>query len=622
MPTLKEQIAALINDNTSGDISPKDVRDSFDLHIDDVERKLHHTVHHTYVDQAAMIADSANQLVGEVILIHGNPLEDGEYVAKVTHPSDINGYDKIGGLAAKHIHVGQDVSVHIDHTSMTLQEYINGHHIRFDTIRLLPDHGLSAGDLRKLETGMSYSFPAVPSESSPGAGDLIGFSKMEIAGITITGHRYSNALLIRTGPQTWTAYAEEWTGTDRQPTVEWNLDLDPLWPDSTGIGGSGATAFTGAIGDLVSEIGDASLFGAHTLVEKIRDNEVKLNVVSTRVATMEGFAGHLHNDIAPDFYLHVNNQGPHYLIINDRPTDTDHIGKDLFDGHEHKISLKWDTATPYTPAAPFNPTHFEEPASSGHYLDWSATGATPSVWIMNGTLFKHLIDPLTKAVFAYPAVHDLTEGQQVLTVKWNGTDSQLEVLKIEEATVHHDSSPDHMPLQKGGTVTAKALPFEPLTPAEITAVENNSSFLDAADKLLKWKNFQGDIGVIDVSYIPAWVDMVTKIEVGGAVTGIEQYKTVLITFSQDVEEIGRDVRTLFGLVLDGHSHNKATGAGEWYTANVFKVVFDVTVTATDTPVLHYDPNEVGDISTQIVKKDTSLAKVYQKRFSKPVTYLP
>ena len=490
MATLKEQIALLINDNTTKDISPKDVRDSFGLHIDDVEGKMHHTVHHTYVDRAAMIADNANQTVGELILIHGNPLEDGEYVVKVTHPSDISGYDQIGGLVTKHVHVGQDVMVHVDHKSLTLQHYIDEHHIRFDSIRLLPDKALTAGDLRKLETTMSYAIPAIPSESSPGAGDLVGFSKLGIAGISVTGHRYSNALMIRTGPQTWSIYAEEWTGTDRQPTVEWNLDLDPQWSDHTGIGASGATSFTGAIADLVSEIGDASLFGAHTLVEKIRENEVKLNVVSTRVATMEGFAGHLHNDIVADFYLHVNNQGPHYLIINDRPTDTDHIGKDLFDGHEHKISLRWDTASPYSEASPFDPSHFEDPAGSGHHIDWTAPGAVPSVWLMHGTSFRHLIDPLTKAVFAYPAIYDLTEGQQVLTVKWNNVDTQLEVLKIEEATIHTDSSPDHMPLQMGGGVLAKSLPFKPITSAEVTAVKNNAFYMTAAFVLM-WKDNAG-----------------------------------------------------------------------------------------------------------------------------------
>lgn len=446
--------------------------------------------HHTYPNRAAMIADGARQLAGEVILIHGNPLEDGEYVPKIDQPTVIANYDRMGGLLQKHLHMGGDITIHYDGRSENLQTYITQHRARFDTLALLPNHPLTAGSLRALETGVSYSFPAIPRESSPNAGDLVGFSQMGIAGIYYVGHQFANAVLIRTGPQTWTIYAEMWTGTSRQPTVEWNLDLDPLWEDHTGIGGQGATSFTGAIADLVAEIGDSSLFGSHTLVEKIRFNEVKLNLVSTRVAAMEGFTANGHLDVVQDFHLHINNQGEHYLIINDSPTDPAHIGKDLFDGHEHKVALKWDARPPYSASHPFDPTHIEEPAGTGAIVDWTAAGNAPSVWIMHGSDFKHLIDPLTHAVFAFPAIASLADHGQILTVRWNMTDSQLEVLKIEEPSVHVVSTPDHMPLQIGGSVAAKYLTFQALDADAVAAIPEETFYLNAA-KRLEFKELGG-----------------------------------------------------------------------------------------------------------------------------------
>ncbi len=446
MATLKQQIAVLINDNTTSDITPKDVRDSFNLTVDAVD-----------INKAAITAHET------------------------------------------HTHMGSQVNVmspqsgHLEN----LQQYLADEEIALQTITLLLDQQMTLGHLRALRIGHLYGFPSTPSESSPGAGDLIGFSKTEIVAIHHTGHRYTNAVILRTGVDTWTIWAEEWTGTNKQPTLEWNMDVDPAYPDNMAVGGSGATSFTSAVRDLIAEIGDSSLFGAHTIVEKIQVNENKLNVISTRIATMEGFAG-AHLDIVEDFNLYINNNGQHYMILNDRPMSAGHLGKDLYDGHEHKVRLLWDNELPWSEAAPFDPAHFEDPTGSGTYHNWNSPANAPSVWLQQGVKFQHLVDPVTKAVFAYPAIWSMADKGQVLTVLWDSINSVLEVRSVEERTVHVVTSPDHMPLQKGGGVTAKSIPFIATAPADIAAINNNSLFIDNSG-VLKWKDHAGAIMTVSMT---------------------------------------------------------------------------------------------------------------------------
>lgn len=282
--------------------------------------------------------------------------------------------------------------------------------------------------------------------------------------------------------QTWAVVGQEYTGSSKQQTLLWNLDLDPAWPDHTGIGSMGATSFSSVVNDIIAEIGDATVFGAMTMVDKILRNEQGRHDLSTRIATLEGGAAHQHVDIIQDFHLWANNQGPHYLILQDRPGDANHIGSDLFDGAEHKIAIRWDEATPFSTGTPFNPDHFEDPTGSGTYIDWS-TGQKPAVWFMHGSDFKQLIDPLTTSVIPYATIRKFIEDGSILTVKWNTVDVQLELFKVQSPTVHVVTSPDHQPLQVGGQVDAKSVPFVSLNATQQAAVKNNSIWLDETQKL-------------------------------------------------------------------------------------------------------------------------------------------
>lgn len=402
-----------------------------------------------------------------------------------------------GGGSADHRHHGADVDVTLPFApgSETVQERMDDPY----TPKQLPDVPLTCGALRSMEIGRTYNFPTVEEETSPGSGTTMPVAKTSIIGLVQTRHRYVNACILRTGQHTWSAIAEEFTGTTVQPTIVWSLDLDPLWPDHTGVGSMGATSFTSVTTTILEEIGDATLLGAETLVSKVQAQEKAEIALSTRIATLEGGAAHQHVDVVQDFHLWINNQGVGYLIVNDRPTDVDHIGKDLFDGQEHKVVLRWDEALPYSAGLPFDPAHFEEPPGSGTYVDWTAPNArAPAIWVNKENAFKRLVDPVTKSVFAWAAVHSLVDAGSVLTVKWNAAEDSLEVFKIEAPTVHVVTTPDHAPLQVGGGVDAKSLPLVSLNATQITAVKNNSFFLDDSQKL-KWKDNSGDSHEISMS---------------------------------------------------------------------------------------------------------------------------
>lgn len=454
--------------------------------------------HHIFATQAAMLAGGASILAGENVLVHGdpNPTMNGEYVALQNAPTLITHYDHLGEHVAIHRHTGDDVDVTLPFQAgtETVQQ-------RFDdayTPKGLPSHSLSLGDLRSLEIGKTYLFPTTDVETSPGSGVNMPASDTHIAGIFHKGHMLVNGLIIRTGYQTWIAQAEEYTGTEKQPTQEWYMDADPLWPDHTGVGAQGATSFTNETNDLVSELGDIPMFGAHTVVDKIISNEVALGVVSTRIATLEGGAAHQHTDVVEDFTLWINNQGPGYLIINDRPGDVDHIGKALWDGAEHKVRLAWDTASPYTAQTPFDPDHFEDPASSGTYHSWVKNNPLPSSWLDKENAFKRMVDPVGGNTFAWAAISRLVDTGSILTVKWNTTGDRLDVLKVEQPTIHVVTSPDHQPLQVGGQIDAKSLPFVSLNSVQQTAVKFNSLFIDET-QTLKWKDNSGTIHTVTLT---------------------------------------------------------------------------------------------------------------------------
>ena len=284
----------------------------------------------------------------------------------------------------------------------------------------------TAGSLRSMQIGKTYLIHTVDHETFPLSGVNMQIADMASLGIRHRGFKIVNAVLIRTGTQTWEVTGEEYTGTATQPTVHWYLDLDPAWSDHTGIGSQQATSFTNEIFVVIEEIGDPTVFGAQSMVQKITDLEKQHDTLSIRLAKLEttGGAAHSHVDVVADFIIDVHDQGTHYLIIADTPSNPDHIGTDLWDGNEHKIGLKWK--------AGFDPTNFDD---HGATINWDNT--PPSVWVIKGgNEFKHFVDPVGGAELSYASIKHFIVGGSVLTVKYNTATSFLELHKVEHGSAH------------------------------------------------------------------------------------------------------------------------------------------------------------------------------------------
>jgi len=446
-------------------------------------------VHHIFATQAAMFAGGGTISLGENVLVHGDSTasKNGEYVALIDAPSTLPDFLHLGAHVTPHRHTGLDTDVTEPNAlgSETLQSYVESPY----TSLALPDIPITAGSLRQMQIGRTYELPVEDIAIAPGSSILIPVGKPEILGIQHTGINFINMVIIRTGVQTWIVYGQEYTGTSSQPTREWYLDLGQSWSDHTGIGGNQATSFRSITESLIQEIGDSTKLGAMTLVDKIQDNEAKRQLLSTRVATLEGGTAHQHVDVVQDFHMWVNNQGPHFMILNDRPADSDHIGKDLYDGTVHKVVLRWDESAPYTPAAPFDPAHVEDPSGSGNYINW-VTGTKPVPYVVNGTVYKFMVDPTTAAVIPYGTIVHFIDVGSVLTVQWDATKLQMSLLKVEQPTVHVVTTPDHQPLQVGGTVDAKSVPFVSLNATQQAAVKNNSLWMNETQQLM-WKDNTG-----------------------------------------------------------------------------------------------------------------------------------
>ncbi|MBW1804000.1 MAG: hypothetical protein JRJ85_25115, partial [Deltaproteobacteria bacterium] len=219
-------------------------------------------VHHIFATQAAMFAGSALVSLGENILVHGDSTAslNGEYVALIDAPTTLPDFIHLGAHVTPHRHTGADTDVTEPNLlgTETLQEYIDSPYSSL----FLPDIPLTAGSLRQMQIGRTYELPTTQIEMSPGSPIMIPVGKPELLGIDPHGIHLINMVLIRTSVQTWIVYAEKFTGTSHQPTVEWYLDLGQSWADHTGIGGQAATSFTSITNDIIPEIGDSTAFGA------------------------------------------------------------------------------------------------------------------------------------------------------------------------------------------------------------------------------------------------------------------------------------------------------------------------------------------------------------------------
>jgi len=291
---------------------------------------------------------------------------------------------------------------------------------------ILPSAQMTVGDLRDLDIGKTYLMPTVNKETVPGSGTTVEVANLDYVNVRHRGQEIVNAVMIREGAETWKIIGSEWTGTDSAPIAQWFAEIDPAWPDSTAVGTIAAVSFSSQVWELWHAIGDASVFGADTIVTKMQALELALDAASRRIATLETAGGgtHGHTDVAADMVLFVNSQGPHFVMVLDDPSMPDHIGIDLVDGGDHKIALKW--------GAGFDPTHFDD--GTGTFIDWDATPGT--VWFQSGAIIKRIVDPATGALISYAAVKAFIDGGSVLTVKWNAVALQLEILAIEHGSVH------------------------------------------------------------------------------------------------------------------------------------------------------------------------------------------
>ena len=426
------------------------------------------TPHHLFATQAAMLAGSSAVKSGELVLVHGDSAKDknGEYVALKDAPTVIADFDHIGEHVRAHRYDADDIDVGetFSKRRVHLQAFFDE---QYQPVQM-PQSAITCGYLRTMMIGRTYKFPHHPEKIQPGLDQDILISETNIAGVYHPDHRYVNAIIVRTGSQTWAMHAQEFSASEHQPTFSWDLDLDPDWPDHTGIGDLGSRSFTSTEEELARDIGDIDRFGSDTVVDRITAEEEKHNSLSKRLAILEGSA-HGHVDVVQDFKMAINNQGPGYLIAHDQPTNPDHLGKDLFDEKEHKVLFEY--------IKNFDPAHFEDPDGSGHFHDWTA-GRPPSVWIERGGGFKQFVDPVSGNVIGWTTMQSFIAEGSVVTLKWDKDNTRLLVMKVEQGTEHKITTPDHAPLQRGGEVKAKFLPLEPVLPAHLGDIANNSLWLD------------------------------------------------------------------------------------------------------------------------------------------------
>jgi len=346
---------------------------------------------------------------------------------------------------------------------------------------LLEDKAFTAGDLRALKLGVTYKIPVEPSEGTPGSGTLDLFaSKTDNFGIKHAGHPHINAVLVRFATTIWTIIVQEWTGTVHQPTIMFLLDLDPTWADHTGIGSGDATSFSSEVLELEYSIGDRNAFGAQSIVQKIQDLETLADTTSRHVADIQGEAA-AHVDIIQEFKVHAENNGAHFCVVRDDPSNADHFGKDLWDGHEHKVLFEWQPG--------FDPCDFD--ADGNPHNSWCDVGTPrPSLWFQQGVKFRKLVDPTTGTAMAYGTVLAFIMMGSIVTVQWDATAEVMNVIKVEHGTAHQHTDNTAMLKDNGST------PYKEV--AEDDAA-NGALFVDVADHLLKFKDHAGVVKTITMA---------------------------------------------------------------------------------------------------------------------------
>jgi len=472
MPLTKAEMLALMPDNTAGEIKARTMRDIVtDLTADDELTTDREKLNHITVSKNVNLNT-----------IHDNGSMFSLEVGAGPVPTHVNSYAPVY-LETPQV-IGDDQAANEDRPDLIT---IGNVYKLFDAMNqvqpaeALPNEDFTAGALRDLKMGKTYKIAVEPTEGTPGSGVLNIFaSATHNFGIRHAGHPHINGVLMRFASHIWTIIVQEWTGTTHQPTIMYLLDLDPDYPDHTGIGSSDATGFMSEILELEFAIGDRNAFGAQSIVQKIQDLETLIDTSSRHIADIQGTAA-THVDIVQDFKVYAENSGAHFCIVQDVPSNPDHIGKDLWDGHEHKVLFEW--------VAGFDPCGFAadgNPANS-----WCDIGTPrPSLWFQQGIKFRKLVDPTTGAAMAYGTVLAFIQFGSIVTVKWDATAEVMHVIKVEHGTAHIHTDDTAMIKDNGST---------PYKEVAGSSAADGAVFVDSADHLLKFKDHTGTIKTISLT---------------------------------------------------------------------------------------------------------------------------
>jgi len=472
MAITKAQMLALLPDNDAGEIRAKSMRDI----VTDLVDVLTNAPIKEKVDHIS-VSKSVN-----LDTMHDNGSMFSLEVGAGPVPTHVNSYAPVY-LETPQI-IGSDQAANEDRPDLIT---IGNVYKLFDSLasvqpaELLPNEDFTAGALRALKMGKTYKIAVEPTEGIPGSGILNIFaSATHNFGIRHAGHPHINGILMRFASHIWTIIVQEWTGTSHQPTIMYLLDLDPLYPDHTGIGSSDATGFMSEILELEFAIGDRNAFGAQSIVQKVQDLETLIDTTSRHVSDIQGTTA-THVDIIQDFKVYAENSGAHFCIVQDVPSNPDHIGKDLWDGHEHRILFEW--------VAGFDPCDFT--ADGNDHNNWCEIGTPrPSLWFQQGIKFRKLVDPTTGAAMAYGTVLAFIQFGSIVTVQWDAASEEMHVIKVEHGTAHEHTDDTAMIKDNGTT------PYKEILAA---SAANGAIFVDSADHVLKFKDHTGTVKTVSLT---------------------------------------------------------------------------------------------------------------------------
>jgi len=471
MSLTKNEMLALLPDNTTGEISAKDMRDivtGLSAHDETAEDRV--KLNHITVNKNVNLDT-----------IHDNGSMFSLEIGAGPVPTHVNSYAPIY-LETPQV-IGNDPAINEDRPDLiTIGNVYKLFYSLGDSKPPIPleNKGYTAGDMRAMKMGATYKIAIEPTAGTPGSTVLdVLASATHNFGIKHAGHPHINGYLMRIGATVWTIIVQEWTGTLNQPTLMYLLDLDPDWPDHHGIGSLPATSFRSEVLELETSIGDRNAFGADTVVKKIQELELLVDTASRHISDIQG-ATPTHVNIVEEFTVNVNNNGAHYCVIHDTPES--HVGVDLFDGNVHKVKFEW--------AIGFDPCDFA--ADGNDHNTWCDIATPrPALWVRQGAVFRKLIDPTTDTAMVYGTVYAFILVGSIVSLKWDAPSNTMHVVKVEHGTAHTHTQDTAM-LKNNGSTAYKEIP-------EANAA-NGALFVDSADHILKFKDHTGTVKAVNLTH--------------------------------------------------------------------------------------------------------------------------